>query len=158
MASPKRARSILENLSANGYKDTVLFQGRQRRNGKSAERSVGDLLTDQVFWKANEVYQQYQDLNRETLKRALGIDEKDIIDIPVMFYPPSTNRTAAYFPDMVNHLVIGQYSLVPKPYGPIVGGVDQFEKAFQDALPERKVMFIEDWYSYHEHGRGALRY
>ena len=150
MASPDRAHSILKRLRAGGHDHVMLFQGRNRLNGKSAERTVGDLLDDQPFWTANNVYQQHQNLNRDILKRELGIDEKDIIEIPVLFYPPSTNRTLAYFPDMVNQLVIGKYSLVPKPYGPVVGDVDQFEKAISDALPEREVVFIEDWYAYHE--------
>jgi len=51
---------------------------------------------------------------------------------------------------MVNHLVINNVSIVPKPHGPIVGGECVFEKAFKDAVPEREVVFIEDWYSYHE--------
>ena len=152
MASPERAHAILERLSASGYDDVVLFKGRYRRNGKPAERTVKQLLDDRRFWGANDIYQQYQNQNRRTLKSALGIDEKDILEIPVLFYPPltKTKRTLAYFPDMVNHLVIGEYSLVPKPYGPVVDGVDQFEQAFQDAMPARKVKFIEDWYAYHE--------
>ena len=80
----------------------------------------------------------------------MGIDYADFVDIPVVFYPPSTQRTLAYFPDMVNHLVLGEWSLVPKPYGPVIDDEDQFEKAFCDAVPKRKVKFIEDWYSYHE--------
>ena len=125
-------------------------RGRYRLDGQSAERTIGDLLADRRFWTANGVYQRYQDHNREILKSALGVDDKDILEIPVLFYPPSTKRTLAYFPDMVNHLVIGEYSVVPKPYGPIVAGVDQFEKAFREAMPTRKIKFIEDWYSYHE--------
>ena len=149
-ASPDRAHSILERLNASGHHNVILFQGRYRLDGQSAERTVGDLLADRRFWTANGVYQRYQDHNREILKSVLGVDDKDILEIPVLFYPPSTKRTLAYFPDMVNHLVIGEYSVVPKPYGPIVAGVDQFEKAFQDAMPTRKIKFIEDWYSYHE--------
>ena len=150
LAWPDTAHTILKRLSANGHDDVVMFQGRYRLNGAHAERSVGDLLADWRFWKANEIYQQYQNRNREILKNALGLADGDILEVPVLFYPPSTQRTLAYFPDMVNQLVLGEYSLVPKPYGPIIDGVDQFEKAFQDAVPSRKVKFVEDWYSYHE--------
>ena len=51
---------------------------------------------------------------------------------------------------MVNHLVIGNTSLVPKPHGPVIDGQCAFEKAFREAVPEQDVRFIEDWYSYHE--------
>ncbi len=58
----------------------------------------------------------------------------------------------AYFPDMVNLLLLGDWMAVPKPHGPEVHGEDQFERAFLDAVPHRrdKVVFIEDWCSYHE--------
>lgn len=151
MASPRDTRGLLERLRKRGHADAVLFPGRTRlHTNMSAERTVGDLLDDGPFWAANAVFQEYQDANREILKEALGIGYADFVDIPVAFYPPSTQRTLAYFPDMVNHLVLGKWSLVPKPYGPMVGGEDQFEKAFRDAVPKRKVRFIEDWYSYHE--------
>lgn len=150
LASPTRAYSILDELNWQGYDEAVLFQGRFRRNGKSAERTVGELISDHTFWVANNVFQKYMDHNRQVLIRELSIGDEHIVDIPVLFYPPSTQRTLAYFPDMVNQLVLGKYSLVPKPYGPVVHGVDQFERALEDALPERNVVFIEDWYSYHE--------
>jgi protein-arginine deiminase len=54
---------------------------------------------------------------------------------------------------MVNHLVISSASIVPKPYGPVIDEIDDecaFERAFRTALPERKVYFIDDWYSYHQ--------
>ena len=53
---------------------------------------------------------------------------------------------------MVNHLVIENSSIVPKPYGPIIKGRCAFEKYVEEALPERKFYFIDDWYSYHEAG------
>ena len=118
MASPRRTHAILDDLRKRGHAEAVLFPGRTRvGTGKSAERTVGNLLDDEPFWAANAVFQGYQDANRESLKRGLGIGDVDFVDIPVAFYAPSTQRTLAYFPDMVNHLVLGQWSLVPKPYG-----------------------------------------
>ena len=151
IASPRRTRAILEDLREEKHGKAVLFPGRKRMGtGKSAERTVDELLDDKPFWIANGVFQEYQDANREILMKALGIGDGDFVEIPVAFYAPSTQRTLAYFPDMVNHLVLGEWSLVPKPYGPVVDNEDQFEKAFCNALPNRKVKFIEDWYSYHE--------
>ncbi len=51
---------------------------------------------------------------------------------------------------MVNHLVLGENSIVPKPFGPLINGKCAFEKSFEEALPERNIYFIDDWYSYHE--------
>lgn len=45
---------------------------------------------------------------------------------------------------------MGPVSMVPRPYGPRIGGEDAFERAFRDALPAREARFIDDWYAYHE--------
>ena len=76
----------------------------------------------------------------------------DMTELPVLFWPPTAEdpRTAAFFPDMVNHLVIDNVSVVPRPYGPQVEGEDAFELAFRQALPDRDARFIDDWYAYHE--------
>lgn len=148
LASVDRARSILQQLSSDGYGNACLFKNRQRRDGSPAERTISDLLADAKFWKLNEDCQRHMDKNRRILHDNLGIDDEFTVDIPVLFQ--SFHGAAAYFPDMINHLVIGNHSIAPKPYGPVVDGVDQFEKAFCEALPTRNVVFIEDWDSYHE--------
>ncbi|MDH5327915.1 MAG: protein-arginine deiminase family protein [Gammaproteobacteria bacterium] len=153
VASPQRAKAILERLKITGYGSSTLFEGRMRGepgSGISAEIAVSDLLDDTGFWLDNMEYQNHMDSNIEILKRNLGVDDRHIIQIPVLFHPAGTNRTVAYFPDMVNHLVIDNTSIVPKPYGPVIEGLCAFEQAFRDAVPERSVVFIDDWYSYHE--------
>jgi protein-arginine deiminase len=153
IASPQRAKAILERLQVNGYGQEVMFSGMKRGNpgsSESAEIKIDDLLNDDIFWQNNSIYQNYMNSNASILKRELGIGDEHIIQIPVLFYPTGENRTAAFFPDMVNHLVINNVSIVPKPHGPIIDGECAFEKAFKHAIPERNVVFIEDWYSYHE--------
>lgn len=150
IASPLRARSILQRVKDDGYGNTKLFAGRRRVDGTSAEITVNKLLSTLQMWDANLEFQKHLDHNREILKKELDVTDKDVIEIPALFYPPSSSRTLAYFPDMVNHLVVGEWSLVPKPYGPVVNGECMFERAFREAVPYRKVRFIEDWYSYHE--------
>jgi len=113
---------------------------------------VQELRSDLLFWEANETVQAIMDLNREMLMMELDVGESDVIELPVLFWPPTAQdaRTAAFFPDMVNHLVIGNVSVVPRPYGPRIGGEDAFEQAFRAALPARDVRFVDDWYAYHE--------
>lgn len=45
------------------------------------------------------------DWNRDVLKRELGLEEEDIIDLPILFKlvqeESGTSRALAYYPDMV---------------------------------------------------------
>jgi protein-arginine deiminase len=153
LASPGSCLALLQSLSNDGYGSTLMFEGQNRNSPDSsfsAEITIDQLLDDQEFWEANAVFQRHMDLNRKILKLELGLDESDLIDIPVLFYPPAKERTLAYFPDMINHLVIGNVSLVPKPYGPIINGECAFEAAFRKAVPEQTCKFIDNWYPYHE--------
>lgn len=154
LASPRKAEAIIDRLMAEGHQDAVLFRGLRRgdrERGRSAETTVAELRGARRFWSANATFQSSMDLNREILIMELGIGEADIIEVPVLFWPPGTDgRTAAFFPDMVNHLVLGDTSVVPLPHGPEVDGVDVFAETFRAALPHRKIHFIDDWYAYHE--------
>ncbi|MEO1431479.1 MAG: protein-arginine deiminase family protein [Cyanobacteria bacterium J06633_8] len=154
VASPERAHMILNRLADEGYGDTVMFEGMKRGtpdSSESAEIKIAELLADKEFWEANHTYQSYMNQNNRILRQELDIDDRHIIQIPVLFgLPNRENRTSAYFPDMINHLVLGKTSLVPKPKGPIINGKCAFEKAFEEALPRRNVRFIENWYSYHQ--------
>jgi hypothetical protein len=47
----------------------------------------------------------------------------------------------AYFPDMVNQVVLGEVSVVPRPHGPVLDGVDAFAAAFTDVAAEFERMF-----------------
>jgi len=76
------------------------------------------LLADAGFWDANSYFQRCTDLNREILVEELDIGENDVFAVPVLFLGPKSDRTAAFYPDIVNHLVIGMTSIVPKPSGP----------------------------------------
>jgi protein-arginine deiminase len=159
LASPSKAGAVLQGLSETGHGSAVLFEGMEREdsNGSyvSAEITVDELLDQTEFWDTNAHFQELIDLNREILKGGLGLDDADVFAIPVLFSGRKDEWTGAFFPNMVNHLVVGRTSIVPKPYGPVIEGedgrkVDAFEKAFRETLPERRVRFIDDWYSYHQ--------
>jgi protein-arginine deiminase len=154
LASTRRVKDILDHLADAGHGGALLFEGKHRLDGGSAEVTVDALRTDVSFWSGNATFQEYLDETRTILKAELGVGDGDIVDIPVCFQVKFVSgrlaRTLAFFPDMVNHLVHNDLSIVPKPYGPKVDGKCAFETAFEDALPGRRVAFIDDWYSYHE--------
>ncbi|VVP60367.1 hypothetical protein PS850_06195 [Pseudomonas fluorescens] len=154
LASPAKVKAILQDLSNTGHGAVPLFEGKFRRDGGDAQRTVDEVLEDADLWEVNDGYQAIMDENRAILERELGLGVDDFVNIPVAFQFERPNgavqRTLAYFPDMVNHLVHKDLSIVPKPYGPVIDGKCAFEKAFEEAMPSRRVTFIDDWYSYHE--------
>ena len=155
LASPRAAFKLLHEWRADGHGDTIMFKGMKRGDGTSAEITIEDLLADRDFRDGNGVFQEFMNLNQAIIEKHLGLDRGDIIEIPVLFQVDrdptgKLQRTLAYFPDMINHLVIGDVSIIPKPYGPKIDGECGFERAMRDALDWRDVRFIDDWYSYHE--------
>lgn len=155
LASTREVKAILEKLSDSGHGNTSLFEGKTRLDGNTAEITVDDLRRDATFWSVNAVFQDYLDETGEVLKKELGVTDSDIVEIPVCFRTNfvaanSLERTSAFFPNMVNHLVHQDLSIVAKPYGPMINGKCAFETAFEKAVHDRRVIFIDDWYSYHE--------
>ncbi len=162
-ASVTTAKRLLEDLEANGFGGSIMFAGKQRyhfsRNGSystsPADISVHDLLSDKTFWERNAEYEHYQQINERILQRELELNPDEIVPIPALFQAaPAGKRTVAYFPGMVNCLVLGGKIATivgPKPFGPKdSSGLDVFEKAFQGGLPWTKPVFVDDWSSYHE--------
>jgi|SRR5579871_1530466 len=135
----------------------------QTRCGKpgDASLSVDSLLAAEDFWESNAQFQRNMDINRHILKQELELEECDIVDVPQLFLgvdpcwtpasPPTDGRTVSFYPNMVNHLVLGNVSIVPKPYGPQVDGNDVFEAYLESRLPDRKLTFIGEWNTYFVH-------
>ncbi|XP_016110830.1 protein-arginine deiminase type-2-like [Sinocyclocheilus grahami] len=95
------------------------------------------------------------DWNRDVLKKELGLDDEDIIDLPILFkvleektYP----RAVAYYPDMVNMIVLGDQLGIPKPFGPKVNGRCALETEACSLLEPLglKCTFIDDLTPYHK--------
>jgi protein-arginine deiminase len=93
------------------------------------------------------------DGTRTKFKNELGLDEADIIDVPILYAP---NDQSPAFADaltagMVNMLVINKNCIVPDPFGPIVGGKDVFKEDLRGKLKALglTVNFLDDWYEYH---------
>jgi protein-arginine deiminase len=137
----------------------ILWDGQQRivrdpTSGKDEvnpdAESIDELRANDELWAFNDACQRILDEVRKALMGELDLKPDALVDIPVAFKPVGGEKALAYFPDMVNHLVLGGISVVPKPYGPIVEGKDLFEEAFIAAVPQQKVRFVDDWLPYHE--------
>ncbi|XP_060775421.1 protein-arginine deiminase type-2 isoform X2 [Neoarius graeffei] len=146
LASPDAAYKVLRTLQNNGHGNLKLFPG------KEEEVSIDELLSNSGFQEENNYVQRCIDWNRDLLKQELGLDEEDIIDLPVLFkVNPKMNRAVAFYPDMVNMIVLGKNLGIPKPFGPQVDGKCALETAVRSLLEPLGLncSFIDDFTSYH---------
>jgi protein-arginine deiminase len=151
VASPQAARELFERLARNDLGTATLWRGQRLVDGSSAEETVEELLGKEELWAFNRVCQEHMATVAEQLRAELGLGDDELVPIPVAFEDAGDGHAGAYFPDMVNHLVLGNVSVVPRPYGPLnADGVDELEEAFRTAVPDRDVRFVDDWLSYHK--------
>lgn len=172
--SPRALRQMLTRLAGDGHGAEVLWKGRQRVRwtdaGKqylaTADETIDELLAKDLLWAYNDELDEILDGIRKDLAVELQVPDTDFHEVPCMFKAVGDengdgvvddtkadplDRAVAYFPDMVNHLVVGPTSIVPRPYGPRIDGIDALEKAFIAAAgPTRDVRFVDDWLMYHE--------
>jgi monoamine oxidase/subtilisin family serine protease len=170
IASPRQAYAILDRLEA-GNPTAPMLVGRRLLGGPagtvSVEHTVRDFLTVKadfhpdasptttaVSLRTYNLRRQADiDRMRTRMIAGLGLDADDIVAVPAVFFPnPDTPSQAdALVAGMVNMLVVNGHAGVPKPFGPVVGGVDQFEKAVTDQLVPLgvTVTFLDCWDAYH---------
>lgn len=162
IASPSAFEGILQRLHDDGHSDAVFWEKKFRilrdgSHGPRADKTVSQLLNgttngDEPYsFEVNKRCTAILDDVREELKSGLGLADEDFTAIPVGF-KLIDGKSIGFFPDMVNHLILGNVSVVPDPYGPNVDGRDPLQEAFRKAVGDRAggVHFIDDWFSYHE--------
>uniref|UniRef100_A0A8C6LTS5 protein-arginine deiminase n=1 Tax=Nothobranchius furzeri TaxID=105023 RepID=A0A8C6LTS5_NOTFU len=149
LASPDAAYKLFKGLQNDGHGDAKLFDGLKDEKPVT----VDEILHDETLRSENNYVQSCIDWNRDVLKRELGLDEDDIIDLPILFKDEQeARRAAAYYPDMVNMIVLGKNLGIPKPFGPRVNGRCALEAemcSLMEALG-LKCTFIDDFASYHK--------
>ncbi|MBN3310544.1 PADI2 deiminase, partial [Amia calva] len=146
LASPDAGYKVFRRLQKDGHGKAKMFEGMKE------EISVDDILSNPQLQEANDFVQSCIDWNRDVLKRELGLEDADIIDLPILFNLMKDMRAVAYYPDMVNMIVLGKNLGIPKPYGPKVGGRCALE-AEMCSLVEGlglSCTFIDDFASYHK--------
>lgn len=173
LASPRTAYTILDGLRAAHGGDKILV-GRKLLGTTGAlnvnvERKIKDFLvlnddfhpgvaalpthTTRKLRDYNNDLQTRIDGVRSTMKTELGLADADIIELPVVFSPNDRDDpdADALTGNVVNMVVLSKHCVVPKPFGPVVGGVDQFEKDVTDKLTPLglTVGFIDCWNNYH---------
>ncbi|XP_029947285.1 protein-arginine deiminase type-2 [Salarias fasciatus] len=151
LASPDAGYKLFKSLSKQGHGNATLFDGVETET----PRPVDDILNDEELQDHNNYVQSCIDWNRDVLKRELGLDEGDIIDLPILFKLVKEDeevRALAYYPDVVNMLVLGKNLGIPKPFGPKVNGRCAIEAEVCSLLEPLGLSctFIDNFASYHQ--------
>uniref|UniRef100_A0A1A8FSI8 Peptidyl arginine deiminase, type II n=1 Tax=Nothobranchius korthausae TaxID=1143690 RepID=A0A1A8FSI8_9TELE len=194
LASPDAAYKLFKGLQNDGHGDAKLFDGLKDEKPVT----VDEILHDETLRSENNYVQSCIDWNRDVLKRELGLDEDDIIDLPILFElerdeeegeerreererrdeedgeerkeeregrdeekreedeerreEQEARRAAAYYPDMVNMIVLGKNLGIPKPFGPRVNGRCALEAEMCSLMEPLGLQctFIDDFASYHK--------
>uniref|UniRef100_A0A667WMH3 protein-arginine deiminase n=1 Tax=Myripristis murdjan TaxID=586833 RepID=A0A667WMH3_9TELE len=145
LASPDAGYKLFRGLQNDGHGQAIMFEGKPFLR-------VSSETSDENLQAENNYVQSCIDWNRDVLKRELGLDDEDIIDLPILFKLLEENRAVAYYPDMVNMIVLGKNLGIPKPFGPKVNGRCALEAemcSLMEALG-LSCTFIDDFSSYHK--------
>ncbi|XP_026546108.1 protein-arginine deiminase type-3-like, partial [Notechis scutatus] len=162
LASPRACFKLLKEKEKEGYGKAKMPEGIEFQEDGRQPRSISEIIADGFLKKWNEYCQKCIDWNRNILKEELGLAEEDIIEIPQLFHPflelprsfvPQviTASAEAYFPDMVNMIVLGKHLGIPKPFGPIIDGQCCLEKEVRRLLEPLGLScnFIDDYGTYY---------
>uniref|UniRef100_A0A3Q2PPM4 Protein-arginine deiminase n=1 Tax=Fundulus heteroclitus TaxID=8078 RepID=A0A3Q2PPM4_FUNHE len=149
LASPDAGYKIFRRLQEDGHGRAKMF------DGTFEPVTVDQILRDKNLRAQNTDVQSWIDWNRDVLKKELGLDDDDIIDLPILFKRLEENNkysAVAYYPDMVNMIVLGKNLGIPKPFGPKVNGRCALEAEMCSLLEGLGLncTFIDDFASYHE--------
>ncbi|KAM9859834.1 protein-arginine deiminase type-2 isoform 2-T2 [Aulostomus maculatus] len=152
LASPDAGYKLFRSLQNDGHGQAKLFEGCL----DETHITVDEILEDETLQSENNYVQSCIDWNRDVLKSELGLDDMDIIDLPILFKLEGDSedeyRAVAYYPDMVNMIVLGKTLGIPKPFGPKVNGRCALEAEMCSLMEGLGLSctFIDDFTSYHK--------
>ena len=148
LASPILGRELLERLSDDGYGDKILLKGKTKK-----EITVDMTLSNAKLMAANDSASKIMVNNRNKLMRELNLVETDLIELPIFIKP----NGLVLWPNPVNGLVLGDFYIAPKPFGPILEGRDYIEEFCREAFAKTKtVVHFLDVYDRYSMGAGEI--
>ncbi|XP_006034798.2 protein-arginine deiminase type-1 [Alligator sinensis] len=147
LGSPRACYQLFEEKQQQGHGDAAQFTGL----AGMAIITIDEILANETLRRSNRYAQNCIDWNRKILKQELGLSEEDIIDIPQLFVLRNSFADA-FFPNLVNLVVLGTHLGIPKPFGPIVDGQCCLEEKVRSLLEPLGLTctFINDFFSYFE--------
>ncbi|XP_007438216.2 protein-arginine deiminase type-2-like [Python bivittatus] len=150
MASPSACYKFFREKQKEGHGEATMFKGYSGTDTKRV--TINKVLSNEIMVQENQYVQRCIDWNRDILKKELGLKEKDITDLPALFKMDKEGKAMAYFPNMVNMIVLSRDLGVPKPFGPIIEGECCLEQHVSSLLEPLgfTCSFIDDISSYHK--------
>jgi protein-arginine deiminase len=152
---PALAKKMLEDASAAGHGDAVMFQGEywldQNYNNVAADITIDQVLADTEVMSSSAEAATEIDSQLATLKKETGITDSEIIRVPFL-HQKTQGYEVAYQPGTVNGIVLGDSDFgPPAPHGPVIDGKDIFADEMTQTFKAHgiNVHFIEDWGLYH---------
>ncbi|XP_041635586.1 protein-arginine deiminase type-2-like isoform X2 [Cheilinus undulatus] len=151
LASPDAGYKLFKKLQNDGHGKSRLFEDLEEEK----KLSVDEILADEGLQAENNYVQSCIDWNRDVLKRELGLEDADIIDLPILFQlvlDGKKLKALPFYPDMVNMIVLGKNLGIPKPFGPKVNGSCAIEAETRSLLEGLGLSctFIDDFVAYHK--------
>jgi protein-arginine deiminase len=178
IADTYTALNLLKDAQKAGHGGANAISFNATQETMSAEgqgMTIDELMTNQTFADVNVYAQRYIDQNLELLLAEIPLARKDVIRIPTLLHasnfdgifsesdglPPHSEpimaneyQTLSFWPATINGVVIGKHYISPRPWGPVIGGVDILEKAVNIAYAKAgmTISYVDDFLSHH---RGA---
>lgn len=179
ISDTKSAIDLLKKASAAGHGGlpTVTFTGAGAEAGSNT--TIDQTLADTNFAAVNEYVQKHIDANLKTLLDEVPLDPKDVIYVPSLFRSsdfgggggfgfgsgdglpshgedlrPGEYQVGSLHPGSINGIVIGKTYVCPKPFGPVIDGVDILAQAVEAAYARAgmNVTYVDDYLSHHVGG------
>ncbi|MEZ4312474.1 MAG: protein-arginine deiminase family protein [Polyangiaceae bacterium] len=163
VGSPRLAREMLEAAQDAGHGAVTMFGGKKwyTENGSliNAEVSIDDVLGNVDLMAASQEAQSEIDLLIPLMKEEIGLTDDEIIEMPYLLQD-AFGQKVAFNPGTANLLAVHDHVGIPKPWGPVIDGVDIFEQDLDDRLGTAAnklgydgegldIHFIDDWDWYH---------
>ncbi|KAK0376523.1 hypothetical protein CLIM01_06124 [Colletotrichum limetticola] len=127
--------------------------------------TVDELLANETFHEVNAYAQRHIDANLGILLAEMPILRDHVVRIPSLFKAPKVSSLSSltetvmegeyllvsFSPAAINGVVLGNYYVSPKTWGPVVEGRDILEFAIREVYAKAgmEVGFVDDFMSHH---------
>ncbi|KAK1483905.1 hypothetical protein CCUS01_15606 [Colletotrichum cuscutae] len=171
IADTTSALDLLRNTSAAAHGDVRAISFNRSVEGsfsitkEELAMTVDELLPNETFHKVNAYAQRHIDADLGILLAEIPILRDHVIRIPSLFKAPKVSSLSSltetvmegeyllvsFSPAAIKGVVLGNYYVSPKTWGPVVEGRDLLEFAIREVYAKAgmEVGFVDDFMSHH---------